>query len=996
MDDRLELIVNSSFFDEKWYLDRCGNLGSCKTAAEHYLFVGWKKGLPPGPKFDGQKYLHVNNDVAKAKVCPLVHFEKYGKKEGRKGFLRDSSSLPIPPIVQRCNNVSKQGAATNSSVGKGESSGEEGFSAQGYLALYPDIVKAKINPYEHYQRHGKAEGRSNGLYAPLKYGGGPLSSVFEEGLAYDKSKKSCILVSHESSRTGSPINTWSMCRCLARKYNVLVISLTSGPLDDLFRLDSWKYVVFDSMVRFNADYLDFVLSEVLSSEPFEFAIVNSVVSSVILRVLTPKRIPTIACIHDAAPYCSLHALKDMCLYSSVTVFSSNFLRDGAAKKLGVETLDLPVINQGQSYVPVMNNDQMSEREFFYYNRLKSQKTSNGEFFVLGVGTVEYRKGFDLFIRTAAEIKRKSPSRKFKFIWVGGGYNPSSDGYSKMCEAQIHALGLDDEFVYTGSVKFINKFFALADLFLLTSILDPLPGVVIEAISFGVPVLCFDKSSGFPEMFSADGIAEKCVAPHLDVSAMSDMAVNLVLDDAQRGALLKSQREFHHRHFNMQEYVDRLSALVPDVQHQMDEMKRTIGCAEKGRWILGFRASRARSLGIPDSSITIRSAMRYNELCPVVFGLKESVPDADLLSVDDQCCAVGGNTGNLAFHYAINRAVEIFPKVFDWNCREPMPEGSVGIIPCANQLGPHCDMTTDAVEWVNSRSFPFVAIGLGAQSMLKIGAGALDYELPYIHPRTEEWVRSIAEHSVTGAPNISVRGEFTMRVMERLGLKGRAVALGCPSLFMNPAEDLGSRIASNYKGIKRVAMAAGQTGWRLLEGLENSLAKIITECDGALVVQAARVEMKAVSGEFSDLSTNERKILNSHFRADLCEQDFAKWFKAYGRIFFDISKWMEFYRQFDFVVGPRIHGVMIALQAGVPAMCIAIDSRTTELCEIMKVPYVSFNSVKDGVTLDDLNRLFKFDPVEFDKNRRMLASGFVRFLKNNKITPAVDLINIAGT
>ena len=110
---------------------------------------------------------------------------------------------------------------------------------------------------------------------------------------------------------------------------------------------------------------------------------------------------------------------------------------------------------------------------------------------------------------------------------------------------------------------------------------------------------------------------------------------------------------------------------------------------------------------------------------------------------------------------------------------------------------------------------------------------------------------------------------------------------------------------------------------------------------------------------------------------------------------DLLKWMEFYRQFDFVVGPRIHGVMIALQAGVPAMCIAIDSRTTELCEIMKVSYLSFNSVKGGVTLEDLNRLFTFDPVEFDKNRRMLASGFVRFLRNNKITPAVDLINIAG-
>lgn len=35
----------------------------------------------------------------------------------------------------------------------------DGFDAQWYLATYPDIAAAGLDPWEHYQRHGKAEGR---------------------------------------------------------------------------------------------------------------------------------------------------------------------------------------------------------------------------------------------------------------------------------------------------------------------------------------------------------------------------------------------------------------------------------------------------------------------------------------------------------------------------------------------------------------------------------------------------------------------------------------------------------------------------------------------------------------------------------------------------------------------------------------------------------------------------------------------------------------------
>ena len=85
-----------------------------------------------------------------------------------------------------------------------------------------------------------------------------------------------------------------------------------------------------------------------------------------------------------------------------------------------------------------------------------------------------------------------------------------------------------------------------------------------------------------------------------------------------------------------------------------------------------------------------------------------------------------------------------------------------------------------------------------------------------------------------------------------------------------------------------------------------------------------------------------------------------------------------------MIGTRIHGVMLALQAGVPALCIAHDSRTLELCKVMHVPYVLWKEVIDGVQREDLIRMLNFDPDAFDKNRLNLSLAYSDFLMRNNI------------
>ena len=86
--------------------------------------------------------------------------------------------------------------------------------------------------------------------------------------------------------------------------------------------------------------------------------------------------------------------------------------------------------------------------------------------------------------------------------------------------------------------------------------------------------------------------------------------------------------------------------------------------------------------------------------------------------------------------------------------------------------------------------------------------------------------------------------------------------------------------------------------------------------------------------------------------------------------------------------------MLGLQVGVPGLCIVHDSRTQELCETMKVPFVLASQVQSGVTRKQLTELIQFDPVEFDENRVRLAKNYVSFLESNKLQPADYLLDLA--
>lgn len=80
-----KIIERSSYFDAQWYGQK---YDVRKDAALHYLNEGWKLNYNPSARFSTRDYLINNPDIRD--INPLLHYEVFGRHEGRKAF--------IPPV----------------------------------------------------------------------------------------------------------------------------------------------------------------------------------------------------------------------------------------------------------------------------------------------------------------------------------------------------------------------------------------------------------------------------------------------------------------------------------------------------------------------------------------------------------------------------------------------------------------------------------------------------------------------------------------------------------------------------------------------------------------------------------------------------------------------------------------------------------------------------------------------------------------------------------
>jgi len=377
----------------------------------------------------------------------------------------------------------------------------------------------------------------------------------------------------------------------------------------------------------------------------------------------------------------------------------------------------------------------------------------------------------------------------------------------------------------------------------------------------------------------------------------------------------------------------------------------------------------------------------------LYGTSPYLPDAAYLSADELSHQSGGNTGNLMFCHAISRMTGAGPESIPWGASldglDPLAD--LLVLPLANQLGAHVDLDALADKMARPK-IPMVGIGLGAQGPI---AGVDATAIPQ---GTWKWLRVILERSVEGKPNVALRGEETLRVIEAQGLADGCVVTGCPSNFINPSATLGREISRRRaNSVKRIAVPAGNPFLPQHRRLEQSLRGLVESTNGTYVCQHPIDMLRLVNIEYSAIERSTFEKYKNYIYPELDGDGFWAWFRSYACAYASVPEWIVAMARHDMVVGTRIHGVMAGIQAGVPSVCLCIDSRTQELCQTMAIPYADANDYPDGIGIDAIQEILDgWDGRQYDDNRHMLGGRLARLLRDNRIEPRGALQSLLRT
>lgn len=353
-------------------------------------------------------------------------------------------------------------------------------------------------------------------------------------------------------------------------------------------------------------------------------------------------------------------------------------------------------------------------------------------------------------------------------------------------------------------------------------------------------------------------------------------------------------------------------------------------------------------------------------------------------------AASSNTGNLLFNFALETLIRLAGTDVRWSTPADKinDEGHALLIPMANNIGKHMDLKKSGpkLDGINVQK---TVMGLGAQFQL-----GLEFEKAFdqIPESSKEWLRSLCNSS--DIPNVSVRGKLTHRVFESLGLGDKAVPLGCPSHFLSSNKNLGATLKQNSALLSAehlahgIAVTAGNPALANLTKLEQFLIELIDKHGGKYIVQHPKDLICLSEGWYSDLSLEEIEKVNERFFPALSQEAMKTWFRNNSATYVSIPQWYSDISKVDLVVGTRIHGCQIGLQAGVPAVCLHIDSRTKELCETMAIPTLSAREFQQDPSINKLlDTLNEWDWDSYNENRLSLARKTYDFVLNNQLKPS---------
>ena len=179
----------------------------------------------------------------------------------------------------------------------------------------------------------------------------------------------------------------------------------------------------------------------------------------------------------------------------------------------------------------------------------------GERIVLSVGRLSKEKAHADLIAAFARLRETDPDLNCKLIIVGDG--PERDHL----ELAARASGQSELVVFVGQVRGVQPFYALADVFVLPSLSEGSPNVLLEAMAASVPVVA-TAVGGVPEMITAERTG--ILIPANDICQLSRAMARILKNRQLAETLTREAAEAITTRYTPEAYVANLWAIYEHV------------------------------------------------------------------------------------------------------------------------------------------------------------------------------------------------------------------------------------------------------------------------------------------------------------------------------------------------------------------------------------------------------------------------------------------------
>tara|TARA_R110001583_G_scaffold195389_1_gene372644 strand:+ start:47 stop:3106 length:3060 start_codon:yes stop_codon:yes gene_type:complete len=437
-----------------------------------------------------------------------------------------------------------------------------------YLSIYPDIRLAKVNPLDHFLFHGRQEGRM-GWLSPDDY-------ITEGGREYQSDLKTLLLVSHDASATGAPVVALEIAKRLAQKHNIITVILRDGVLRESFAEAGVCYLQAPAMN--NPGIMRLILQHLMRKYQPDAALLNSVESYSCLAAAASLGLPTVSLLHEFAEYTRPSGKMGRTLIASdIAVYPAQSLKESGLRELHEMWASKMVPNsiqiQPQGYLG-FNGKAQKDNDWSLRQLLKLEDEA---IVIAGAGHVQPRKGVDWFLETCYYFKQLLQKRgdaraeKLQFVWLGDGFHIDDIQVSIWLQTFMQKTGIRDQCYFPGAVDDVQIALAEADIYLLTSRLDPFPNVAIDALQADCGMGTFDGSSGIAD-FLVEKKARAVTAPYGDTHELAQqLADNLDILLERDGRNL----EICKRHLSFERYVEQIELTLEDAAQRQRDIQQVI-------------------------------------------------------------------------------------------------------------------------------------------------------------------------------------------------------------------------------------------------------------------------------------------------------------------------------------------------------------------------------------------------------------------------------------